>query len=321
MQSCPTCRLHLESVDWHGIKALACRSCGGVWLRAADIPVALAERRSDLAELNALYPGGGTTDSFAGLNAPCPDCFTALVIQPLTLVQSELARTCPSCGGIWLDPDTRSRLAEAHVPPLDAEEISQPSSVIGQELVLESDPAIAPPIDFLTTPESSDPRDPILAANDAYVSSFRYGHMEREPRRRIAVLTCMDARMRVYEMLGLEAGDLNVIRNAGGIVTEDTLRSLILSHHLLGTQEFYVINHTDCGLLTITDEGFRAKLVASTGASSAIPATFHPIKDLRENVREQLRRLRSHPWIPASIRIRGFIYDVRTGSLDEVTLP
>ena len=309
MQSCPTCRLLLESVDWHGIQALACRSCAGVWLRAADLPVALGERRADLDELNAPYPGTGIAASFVGLSAPCPDCQTELVTQPLTFAPSEQAPTCPSCGGIWLEPETRSRLAEMHVAPSNPEAIGQPKSFAEGEESNNSDES------HISNIESP---DPVLAANDAYVRGFRYGHMEREPRKKIAVLTCMDARMRIYEMLGMEAGDLNVIRNAGGIVTEDTLRSLILSHHLLGTQEFYVINHTDCGLLTITDEEFRARLVESTGASSAIPATFHPIKDLQENVREQLRRLRSHPWIPPTVRIRGFIYDVRTGSLDEV---
>src|SRR5688572_8807328 len=117
MQSCPTCRLLLESVDWHGMEALACRSCGGAWLRSADLPVALVDRRADLSELNALYPGAGTTASYAGLSAPCPDCYIELVSQPLTLAPSEQAPTCPTCGGIWLDPETRSRLAEVHVPP------------------------------------------------------------------------------------------------------------------------------------------------------------------------------------------------------------
>ena len=314
MPSCPLCRLLLESTDWHGATVFACRSCGGTWFDADNIPFALGVRRADLDELNTLYPGLGAAAAFSGLGAPCPRCGTELVLQRLTQAGEEAGRVCPQCGGIWLEPDLRARLASL-ASPATGEAVSSALAASDRGLTIPQ-----PDAAVLTDPSSADiGEDPVLAANAEYSRNFRYGHMAREPRRKVAVLTCMDARMRLYEMLGMEAGDLNVIRNAGGIVTEDSLRSLMISHHFLGTREFFVINHTDCGLLNFDERSFRARLVRETGASSAIPATFHPILDLEENVREQIRRLRSHPWIPASVGIRGFVYDVRTGRLNQVT--
>ena len=140
------------------------------------------------------------------------------------------------------------------------------------------------------------------------------------PARKLAIVACMDARLTVEPMLGLKTGEAHIIRNAGGIVTEDALRSLIISHHLLGTQEFIVINHTDCGMLTFKDEDLRTKLTEQTGNSAVAPGHFHAFSDLEENVRRQIHKIQSHPWIPRSIPIRGFIYDVKTGKLEEVSV-
>ena len=138
------------------------------------------------------------------------------------------------------------------------------------------------------------------------------------PARKLAIVACMDARLTVEPALGLNTGDAHMIRNAGGIVTEDALRSLIISHHLLGTEEFIIINHTDCGMLTFKDADLRSRLLANTGTIAAEPKHFHAFSDLEENVRRQIERVKSHPWIPKHIPVRGFIYDVKTGRLGEV---
>ena len=138
------------------------------------------------------------------------------------------------------------------------------------------------------------------------------------PARKLAVVACMDARLTVEPMLGLKTGDAHIIRNAGGIVTEDAVRSLLISHHLLGTQEFIIINHTDCGMLTFKDEELRAKLQQLSGTATVAPVHFHAFGNLEENVRQQAQRVKSHPWVPKNIPVRGFIYDVRTGKLTEV---
>ena len=160
--------------------------------------------------------------------------------------------------------------------------------------------------------------DEVIRANESYAQSFTLGHLSLPPARKLAVVVCMDARLTVEQMLGLKTGDAHIIRNAGGIVTEDALRSLILSHHLLGTQEFMVINHTDCGMLTFKDEDVRAKLHQVTGTATVAPVHFHAFGNLEENVRQQIQKVKSHPWIPKHIPVRGFIYDVRTGRLKEV---
>ena len=160
--------------------------------------------------------------------------------------------------------------------------------------------------------------DEVLQANDAYAKGFSLGHLPMPPARKLAVVACMDARLTVSQLLGLKSGDAHIIRNAGGIVTEDALRSLIISHHLLGTQEFMIINHTDCGMLTFKDEDLTRKLQQQTGAAAA-PAHFHAFTNVEANVREQIQKIKSHPWIPRSIPIRGFVYDVKTGKLNEVS--
>jgi len=152
--------------------------------------------------------------------------------------------------------------------------------------------------------------DEVLKANDTYARNFNLGNVPLPPPRKLAVVACMDARLIVSQILGLKAGDAHIIRNAGGIVTGDALRSLIISHELLGTQEFIIINHTDCGMLTFKDEDVRRKLLKETGTAAVSPVAFHAFSNLEENVRQQIQKVRSHPWVPKQISVRGFVYDV-----------
>jgi carbonic anhydrase len=160
--------------------------------------------------------------------------------------------------------------------------------------------------------------DNALRANDEYASGFALGDLAMPPKRHLAVVACMDARLTVEQMLGLDTGDAHIIRNAGGLASDDAIRSLVISHHLLGTREFMVINHTDCGMLTFRDDELRQRLEQDTGRQAAVPAHFHAFDDLEANVRKQVRAIREHPWIPEAIPVRGFVYDVRTGRLAEV---
>ncbi len=160
--------------------------------------------------------------------------------------------------------------------------------------------------------------DDALKANAAYAANFKLGKLATPPARKLAVLACMDARLTIEPMLGLSTGDAHIIRNAGGIATEDAIRSLIISHHLLGTREFMVINHTGCGMLTFKDSDLLQKLEREQGVSVLSPAHFHAFEDLEANVRRQMGRIRSHHWIPREIPVRGFIYDVASGKLNEV---
>ena len=162
--------------------------------------------------------------------------------------------------------------------------------------------------------------DEVLKANEGYARAFNLGSLAKAPARKLAVLACMDARLSVEQFLGLKPGDAHIIRNAGGVVTEDALRSLIISHHLLGTQEFLIINHTDCGMLSFSDEELRSRLEKATGKAVVVPAHFYSFRDVEENVRRQMQRLRSHPWIPDQLTLRGFVYEVTTGRLREVEL-
>lgn len=162
--------------------------------------------------------------------------------------------------------------------------------------------------------------DKVLDANQRYAEGFKQGGLPGRPTRlRLAVVTCMDCRLHVSKLLGLELGDAHIIRNAGGIVTEDVLRSLIVSCHIAATQEVMIINNTKCGMLTFKDEDLAAKLQQETRKAPVAPARFYAFTDLQENVRQQLLKVRSHPWIPESIPVRGFIYDVDTGRLAEVS--
>jgi carbonic anhydrase len=160
--------------------------------------------------------------------------------------------------------------------------------------------------------------DEVLEANQEYAKGFKLDHLTIPPARKLAVVACMDARLIVEELLGLKTGDAHIIRNAGGIVTEDALRSLIISHHLLGTHEFMIINHTDCGMLTFKDEELREKLEQVSETAVVSPNHFYTFNDLERNVRRQIQKVKSHPWIPKRIPVRGFIYDVKTGRLREV---
>jgi carbonic anhydrase len=160
--------------------------------------------------------------------------------------------------------------------------------------------------------------DELLKTNEQFVRDFNLGDLNVEPRRRLAVLACMDSRILFERCLGLKPGDAHMIRNAGGIATEDALRSLIVSHHLLHTQEFIIINHTDCGLLKVREDELKKKLTDKMGTPTGAPARFYAFEDLEENVRQQIRRVKSHPWIPKHIPVRGFVYDVKTGKLSEV---
>jgi carbonic anhydrase len=156
-----------------------------------------------------------------------------------------------------------------------------------------------------------------LAANQQYAEKFALGHLPMPPARKLAVVACMDARLTVEQFLGLKTGDAHIIRNAGGLVTEDALRSLIISSHLLGTRTCYVIQHTDCGMLTFTDEKLREKLKTETG-HDASHLHFHSFSDVEKSVKKQLQTIRSNPFLPRDIDVHGFIYDVRSGKLSEI---
>jgi carbonic anhydrase len=159
--------------------------------------------------------------------------------------------------------------------------------------------------------------DEALEANQIYARTHELRPLTPRPQRKLAILTCMDTRLSIRTM-GLKTGDAHIIRNAGGIVTDDTLRSLVISHHLLGTEEFMIINHTDCGLMHATEEELRARIQNRAGTAAVAPAFFYAFKNIDENVRHQLQKLRTHPWIPKEVTVRGFVYDVVTGLLREI---
>ncbi len=160
--------------------------------------------------------------------------------------------------------------------------------------------------------------DELLKANETFARNFKLGKLSVRPARHVAVLACMDSRILFEHCLGLHPGDAHMIRNAGGIATDDAIRSLIVSHHLLDTQEFIIINHTDCGLLKVQEDELRQRLTKKMGRPSDEPRHFHAFDNLEANVRQQIQRVKSHPWIPKEIPVRGFVYDVKTGRLREV---
>ena len=159
--------------------------------------------------------------------------------------------------------------------------------------------------------------DEVLQANEIYSRTHELRRLTPRPERHLAVLTCMDTRLSI-RTLGLKTGDAHIIRNAGGIVTEDTLRSLVVSHYLLDTREFMVINHTDCGLMLASEQDLRERIQNRTGTAAVSPAFFYAFKNIEENVRHQLEKLRTHPWVPKDVLVRGFVYDVASGRLREV---
>jgi carbonic anhydrase len=160
--------------------------------------------------------------------------------------------------------------------------------------------------------------DELLAANERYAARFDKGDLPLPPARRVAIVTCMDARLDPAKALGLSEGDAHVIRNAGGRAHE-ALRSLVISQRLLGTREVVVIHHTDCGMLTFTDDELRTKVREDLGTDASHIA-FLPFRSLDESVRQDVAYLRASPLIPADVPIRGFVYDVRTGAVSEVAV-
>jgi carbonic anhydrase len=157
--------------------------------------------------------------------------------------------------------------------------------------------------------------DELLANNAAYAANFT-GPLPLPPAKHVAVLACMDARINVYGVLGLNEGEAHVIRNAGGVVTEDEIRSLAISQRLLGTEEIILIHHTDCGMLTFTDDGFKKSIQEDVGVKPAWAA--EAFTDLDEDVRQSIARIRNSPFIPKKESVRGFVFDVGTGKLNEV---
>jgi carbonic anhydrase len=158
--------------------------------------------------------------------------------------------------------------------------------------------------------------DELLANNRDYAASFDKGDLPAPPARRLAVVACMDARLNVYSVLGLQEGDAHVIRNAGGVVTDDAIRSLAISQRLLGTEEIILIHHTGCGMLTFSDDEFRASIEQDTGIRPEWAA--EAFGDLDGDVRQSINRLRASPFIPHKESVRGFVYEVETGRLREV---
>jgi carbonic anhydrase len=159
--------------------------------------------------------------------------------------------------------------------------------------------------------------DSLLRANEEYAKTFRYGKLHMPPARKLAVLACMDARLTVEDFLGLETGDAHIIRNAGGLATDDAIRSLIISHELLGTNEFLVVNHTDCGMLTFKDEDLRKKL-REKYKSDPGKISFYAFDELSDNVKQQVKRIRTTPFIPGDIPVHGFVYHVENGKLEKI---
>ena len=155
------------------------------------------------------------------------------------------------------------------------------------------------------------------AANEKYTASFTKGDLPMPPGRKVAAVVCMDARIDPARALGLEEGDSHVIRNAGGLVTDDALRSLIISEQLLGTQEIVVVHHTDCGMLTFTNDVIHSKLKDTFG-QDASSIDFLPFGDLEESVRRDIAKIKASPFIPESFPVTGFIYDVKTGKINKV---
>jgi carbonic anhydrase len=161
--------------------------------------------------------------------------------------------------------------------------------------------------------------DDLMEHNKGYAKRFALGHLQTPPIKQLVILTCMDSRMDLEQLLGLSVGDAHMIRNAGGIATDDAIRSLILSTQLLGTRAIAVIQHTQCGLMSITDEEFRWRLSAETGRDTS-HMRFHAFRDIDQNITEQVLRIRENPFLPKQVQVRGYAYDVTTGALREVVV-
>jgi carbonic anhydrase len=160
--------------------------------------------------------------------------------------------------------------------------------------------------------------DELLANNESYVAGFGdKAELPLPPGRKTAVVACMDARLNVYGALGLKEGDAHVIRNAGGVVTDDAIRSLAISQRLLGTEEIILIHHTDCGMLTFHDDDFKASIEQDTGIRPAWAA--EAFSDLDSDIKQSIARIKASPFIPHKSSVRGFVYEVETGKLREVS--
>jgi carbonic anhydrase len=159
--------------------------------------------------------------------------------------------------------------------------------------------------------------DDLVANNEAYAASFDQGDLPLPPAKKVAVIACMDARLNVHALLGLSVGDAHIIRNAGGAVTDDAIRSLAISQRLLGTEEIVLVHHTDCGMLTFTDDDFRSAIEQDTGVRPQWAAEAFP--DLDADVRQSIARIKASPFVPRKDAVRGFVYDVHTGALREVS--
>jgi len=159
--------------------------------------------------------------------------------------------------------------------------------------------------------------DELLQNNAAYAENFDKGELPLPPARGVAVVACMDARLNVYGMLRLQEGDAHIIRNAGGVITDDEIRSLTISQRLLGTREIILIHHTDCGMLTFTDDELRQQIHEEAGIKPHF--SMESFSDLEEDVRQSIARIRYSPFIPNKDSVRGFVYEVETGRLREVT--
>ena len=158
--------------------------------------------------------------------------------------------------------------------------------------------------------------DELLQNNEAYAESFDKGDLPLTPAKGVAVVACMDARLNVHGMLGLQEGDAHVIRNAGGVITDDEIRSLAISQRLLGTREVILIHHTDCGMLTFSDDGLKQQIQDDVGIKPHFP--MESFTDLESDVRQSIARIQASPFIPHKDSVRGFVYEVETGRLREV---
>ncbi len=156
----------------------------------------------------------------------------------------------------------------------------------------------------------------LLEHNEKYANSFEKGNLPLPPSKKLAVLACMDARLDVHKILGLQEGDAHVIRNAGGVVTDDAIRSLVISQRLLDTEEILLIHHTDCGMLTFTDDEVKKKIQSDVGIKP--PFALEAFPNLEEDVRQSIARIKGSPFLQRKDQVRGFIYDVKTGRLHEV---
>src|SRR5580658_10073976 len=174
------------------------------------------------------------------------------------------------------------------------------------------------PADSVLRGASVSSTDGFVANSERYAASFDKGDLPLPPASHVAVVACMDARLNPYGVLGLSEGDAHVIRNAGGVVTDDVIRSLAISQRLLGTQEIILIHHSDCGMLTFTDDDFKRGIQDEIGVKPPWAARAFP--DLAADVRQSLRRIENSPFVTKHVSLRGFVFDVASGKLEEITL-